>query len=301
MVFNSPDRIADLTRQTIRSTGCQTAARPSRTSCWRAPAWSRQRRRGRCWSGATATSSSSRAAGTSSIPTVSLVGRAVTAVFMPLRPDLDKVVLEWGAAKGWSPRQNTWVIDNLIQDDVVVVDMFGKVRDGTFAGDNLATAIKTRTGTGMVVDGGIRDARQIEELDDFNAFVRGIDPSAIAEVTLVGVNIPVRIGGATVFPGDLVLGTSAGVTFIPPALVEEIVLHSEETRLRDEFGKGGSPRASIASSQIDTQTWEPEIQADYLGLEGAPEGIGNRGQVTGVGLPSPVACPLYPYPLFPVP
>lgn len=193
-----------------------------------------------------------------------LVGRAVTAVFMPLRPDLDKVVLDWGAAKGWSHRQNTWVIDNLVRDDVVVVDMFGKVRDGTFAGDNLATAIKTRTGTGMVVDGGIRDARQIEELDDFNAFVRGVDPSAIGEVTLVGVNVPVRIGGATVLPGDLVLGTSAGVTFIPPALVEEIVLHSEETRLRDEFGKGRLSEGVYTSSQIDTQTWEPEIQADYL-------------------------------------
>jgi regulator of RNase E activity RraA len=192
-----------------------------------------------------------------------LVGRAVTAVFMPQRPDLHEVVNAWGASKGWSPRQNTWVIDNLIRDDVVVVDLFGKLRDGTFAGDNLATAIKARTGTGMVVDGGIRDARQIEELEGFNAFVRGIDPSAIAEVTLVGMNVPIRIGGATVLPGDLVLGTSAGVTFIPPALVEEIVLQSEETRLRDEFGKQRLDEGAYTSSQIDTQTWESEIQADY--------------------------------------
>jgi 4-hydroxy-4-methyl-2-oxoglutarate aldolase len=183
---------------------------------------------------------------------------------MPPRSDLDKVVMDWGKARGWSPRQNTWVIDNLVKDDVVVVDLFGKLRDGTFAGDNLATAIKTRTSTGMVVDGGIRDARQIEELDGFNAFVRGIDPSAIAEVTLVGVNVPIRIGGATVLPGDLVLGTSAGVTFIPPALVEEIVLHSEETRLRDEFGKQRLSEGKYTSSQIDTQSWEPEIQSDYL-------------------------------------
>lgn len=192
-----------------------------------------------------------------------LVGRAVTAVFMPLRPDLDDVVMKWGAARGWSPRQNTWVIDNLIRDDVVVVDLFGKLKDGTFAGDNLATAIKTRTGTGMVVDGAIRDARQVAELDDFNAFVRGIDPSAIADVTLVGVNLPIRIGGATVLPGDLVLGTSAGVTFVPPHIVEEIVLYSEETRLRDEFGKQRLSEGTYTSSQIDVQVWEAEIQADY--------------------------------------
>ena len=55
--------------------------------------------------------------------------------------------MAWGGARGWSPRQNTWVIDSLIRDDVVVVDLFGKIRNGTFAGDNLSTAIQTRTGT----------------------------------------------------------------------------------------------------------------------------------------------------------
>ena len=54
------------------------------------------------------------------------------------------------------------------------------------------------------------------------------------------------------------------MTFIPPALVEEIVLHSEETRLRDEFGKQRLSEGKYTSSQIDTQTWEPEIQTDYL-------------------------------------
>ncbi|MFN8526696.1 MAG: RraA family protein [Chloroflexota bacterium] len=192
-----------------------------------------------------------------------LVGRAVTAQFVPHRPDLDGVINRWGEERGKVPRQNTWVIDSLIKDDVVVVDLFGKVRDGTFAGDNLATAIKTRTGTGMVVDGGIRDVQQIHELDDFNAFVRGLDPTAIADVTLAGVNIPIRIGGATVLPGDVVLGTRTGVTFIPPHLALEIVEHSELTRLRDEFGKLRLAEGVYTSGQIDTQTWEPAIQADF--------------------------------------
>jgi 4-hydroxy-4-methyl-2-oxoglutarate aldolase len=192
-----------------------------------------------------------------------LVGRAVTAVFMPHRPDLDEVVNRWGEAQGWGPRQNTWIIDNLGPRDVVVVDLFGKVRDGTFAGDNLSTAILTRTGTGMVVDGGIRDVDQIRELEGFNAFVRGFDPSAIAEVTLVGVNVPVRIGGATVLPGDVVLGTRTGVTFIPPHAAEEIAQFSELTRLRDEFGKLRLSQGTYTSGQIDTMTWEPEIEADF--------------------------------------
>ena len=146
---------------------------------------------------------------------------------------------------------------------MVVVDLFGKIRNVTFAGDNLSTAISTRTGTGMVVDGAIRDMEQIRELDNFNAFVRGVDPTPIGDVTLVGVNIPVRIGGATVLPGDVVLGTRAGVTFIPPHLAEEIAEFSELTRLRDEFGKLRLAEGTYTSSQIDTMTWEPEIDADF--------------------------------------
>ena len=192
-----------------------------------------------------------------------VVGRAVTAVFMPHRPDLDQLVTAWGEAKGWGPRQNTWIIDNLGPRDVVVVDLFGKIRNGTFAGDNLATAISTRTGTGMVIHGAIRDMEQIRELDNFNAFVRGVDPTPIGDVTLVGVNVPARIGGATVLPGDVVLGTRAGVTFVPPHLAEEIAEFSELTRLRDEFGKQRLAEGVYTSSQIDTVTWEPEIDADF--------------------------------------
>ncbi|MCA1645832.1 MAG: RraA family protein, partial [Chloroflexi bacterium] len=139
-----------------------------------------------------------------------LVGRAVTAMFVPMRPDLHDVVEAEGRTDGRTSGQNTWVIDTLVDGDVIVVDLFGKIRDGTFAGDNLATTIKSRARTGMVVHGGIRDLRRIDELPDFAVFARGVDPSAIANVTLVGVNIPIRIGNATVLPGDVVLGTAEG-------------------------------------------------------------------------------------------
>jgi regulator of RNase E activity RraA len=193
-----------------------------------------------------------------------LVGRAVTAVFMPLRPDLEAAVNAWGDSEGRVPRQNTWVIDSLQPGDVIVVDLFGKIRDGTFVGDNLSTAVSTRTaGAGMVVDGGIRDALRIDEIPELTVFCRGVDPSAIAEVTLVGVNVPVRIGGATVLPGDVVLGNSEGVTFIPPHLALEIVEYSEETRMRDVFGKLRIAEGAYTSGQIDTLNWEPAIVADY--------------------------------------
>ncbi|HZC27557.1 MAG TPA: RraA family protein [Actinopolymorphaceae bacterium] len=196
-------------------------------------------------------------------PDVVLVGRAVTAAFVPARPDLDEAVQEEGGDAARPGKHNTWVIDRLGPRDALVVDLFGKVRDGTFIGDNLATAIWSRTGTGLVVEGGIRDMTRVDELEGLSVFARGVDPSAIADVSLAGVNVPVRVGGATVLPGDVVLGTRTGVTFIPPHLVEEVVLHSEDVRTRDVFGKQRIAEGRYTSGQIDVNRWDPAIETDF--------------------------------------
>lgn len=206
---------------------------------------------------------------------VTLVGRAVTCAFVPIRKDLNDVVEGIGAAEGRAGGQNTWVIDTLQRGDVLVVDLFGKIRDGTFIGDNLATATRARTGAGIVIDGGIRDFDRVEELSDFPVYCRGTHPSAIYDVTLVGVNIPIRIGNATVMPGDAVLGTREGITFIPPHLLQEVVEHSEETRRRDVFGKMRLAEGRYTSGQIDRGVWADEIEADYqawLDSQESPEG-----------------------------
>ena len=196
-------------------------------------------------------------------PEIPLVGRAVTAAYVPLRPDLNDVVQGIGGSEGRSGGQNTWIIDQLQPGDVLVVDLFGKVEDGTFIGDNLGTAARARTGTGMIIDGGIRDAIRIDELGDFPVYCRGIHPSAIYEVTLREVNGPVRIGNATVMPGDAVLGTRAGVTFVPPHLVQQVVERSEDTRQRDVFGKMRLAEGKYTSGDIDVSTWVDLIEADY--------------------------------------
>jgi regulator of RNase E activity RraA len=205
-----------------------------------------------------------------------LVGRAVTVRMVPLRPDLQGVVQDVGASEGRSGGQNTWVIDTLLPGDVLVVDLFGKIEDGTFIGDNLGTAIAARAGTGLVVDGGIRDLERVYQLPDFNVFCRGVHPSAILDVTLVEVNGPVRIGNATVMPGDVVLGAREGVTFVPPHLAEEVVGRSEDVRQRDVFGKCRIAEGIYTSGQIDVSTWAENIEADYIawceeqGLEANP-------------------------------
>jgi regulator of RNase E activity RraA len=192
-----------------------------------------------------------------------LVGRAVTARMVPLRHDFHGVVEQEGLAEGRAGGQNTWVIDALRPGDVLVVDLFGKIEDGTFIGDNLGTAIHARAGTGLVVDGGIRDLARVLQLPDFNVFCRGVHPSAIAEVTLAEVNGPIRIGQATVLPGDVVLGTREGVTFIPPHLAEEVVRRSEDVRRRDVFGKSRIADGIYTSGQIDVSVWAAEIEEDF--------------------------------------
>lgn len=197
-------------------------------------------------------------------PGTIMVGRAVTASFIPHRPDLHKAVQEAGEAegRGSSGGQNSWIINTLQHGDVMVVDIFGKIKDGTVVGDNLGTAVRSRTRAGAVIDGGIRDYQGLVQLTDVNFYVRGVDPTAIADVTLAGINIPIRIAGVTVLPGDVVLGTPTGVLFIPPHLVKEVVEASEDIRVRDEFGKSSIEQGKYSSGEIDSK-WSDAIEADF--------------------------------------
>jgi 4-hydroxy-4-methyl-2-oxoglutarate aldolase len=195
-------------------------------------------------------------------PERTLVGRAVTAMMVPRRPDLNDLVEETGKAEGRIGGQNSWVIDTLVPGDVMVVDMFSKVKDGTFVGDNLSTSLRAHTKAGAVIDGGVRDFQGILMLPDIVIFCRGIDPTAIAEATLVGINIPIRIGQATVLPGDVVLGTVTGLVFVPPHLAQEVVEKSEDIHMRDAFGKQRLMEGRYTPGEIDTK-WTEQIEQDY--------------------------------------
>lgn len=198
-------------------------------------------------------------------PTVTLLGRAVTAQFLPQRPDYDAVVVAAGEREGHleGDRQNTWIIESLQQGDVMVTDIFGKVREGTVVGDNLGTAVASRTGAGAVIEGGIRDLQGLAEIEGANIFFRDADPTPIRNVTLVGINIPVRIGQATVLPGDVVLGTPTGVTFVPPQLAQQVAEVSEDIRVRDTFGKLRLSQRTYTSADIDVPAWPPHIEEDF--------------------------------------
>ena len=194
-----------------------------------------------------------------------LVGRAVTCVMVPQREDLNNAMLEQGQKReNRSGTFNQWVIDNLVEDDVVVVDLFDKIVNGTFVGGNLSTAIASRTKNGgAVIWGGIRDYEQIVKIENFQCFFRGVDPNGIGEITMVGINIPCRIGAATCLPGDVVLGTISGVIFIPPHLAEDVCINAEKSHLRDIFGFQRLEERVYTTAQIDT-AWTYDMMKDFV-------------------------------------
>ncbi len=192
-----------------------------------------------------------------------LVGRVVTAVFMPKRPDVHSVIEDYGKKEKRVGRgQNSWVIDTLVEGDVLVVDLFGKIKEGTFAGDNLATSIFAKSHTGLIVDGAVRDVSGIREIEGFRAYVRGVHPSAWRDVTLMGINVPIRIGGVTVMPGDIVLSDPEGLTFIPPHLAETVADAAELTQARDEWGHQMLREGRYTPGQVDGQ-WTDEMIDEF--------------------------------------
>lgn len=198
-------------------------------------------------------------------PGTVLVGRALTSQFLPHRPDFDAAVVVAGAREGHydADKQNSWVISLLQQGDVMVTDIFGKVTDGTVIGDNLGTAVAVRTGVGAVIDGGVRDLAGLQQLEGVNIFCRGTHPTAIADVVLAGINGPVRIGEATVLPGDIVLGTPSGVMFIPSHLAELVADVAEDVTVRDVYGKGRIADGTYSSAEIDNEPWVEHIEAAF--------------------------------------
>ena len=192
-----------------------------------------------------------------------MTGRVVTAQYLPLRPDIDKIMKDIGKTEGRVGATNSWPIDVLKDGDVYVADSYGKVADGTLIGDNLGNAIYAKSHRGVIFYGSVRDAEGLGEINGFNAWIKGYDPSYIQQMMLGGINVPIRIGRATVLPGDVVLAKKGGVIFIPAHLVEEVVLNAEFIALRDAFGHQRLKEGKYTPGQIDTQ-WTDEIKKDFL-------------------------------------
>lgn len=195
---------------------------------------------------------------------VPVIGRAVTAMFMPSRPDVEKNIKARGISKdGRKGNTNSWPIETLVKGDVYVADGFGKIGGGTLMGSTLATSIYSKSGNGVIFNGASRDLQEIKEMDGFNAFVRDFHPSFLEEMVLMGLNTPVRIGNVMVLPGDLVIARQEGVLFVPAHLAEQVVTTAEFVIRKDKFGFEMVKSNRYSTGQIDSQ-WTDEIKTEFL-------------------------------------
>lgn len=195
--------------------------------------------------------------------TVKVVGRALTASFMPSRPDVEKNIKDRGKDQGRIGNTNAWPIDMLSKGDVYVADCFGKIEGGTLIGDNLGNSIFNKTGNGVIFDGAARDLQGLSDIKGFNAFVRDFDPSFLENVVLMGLNTPIRIGRALCLPGDLVISEREGVLFIPAHIAEKVVSTAEFIALRDRFSKVMLKAGKYTPGQIDNE-WSAELKDEFL-------------------------------------
>src|SRR5215469_12458658 len=196
-------------------------------------------------------------------PGKTMVGRAFTVQFMPRRDDVDAVAEAKAKERGLPRLTNQFAIDMLQPGDVLVVDMFGKKVDGTIVGDNLFYYVMKAThGGGLVVDGSVRDLDGLSEID-MPAYFRSADPTPIGNVMLTGINVPVRIGGVTVMPGDLVVGDREGVYFVPPQFVKEMLDRADEIHVHDEWTKKKFDEGKYKSSDIYGSPKDPKLQEEY--------------------------------------
>jgi len=196
-------------------------------------------------------------------PGKTMVGRAFTVQFMPTRSDVDDIARAKAKNSGRAGLTNQTAIDMLQPGDVLIVDLFGKKVNGTIVGDNLFYyTMKATGGGGLVVDGSVRDLNGISEID-MPAYFRAVDPTPIGNVMLTGINIPIRIGGVTVMPGDLVVGDREGVYFIPPQLVKEVLDRADEIHIHDEWTKKKFDEGKYKSSEIYSTPTDPKLQQEY--------------------------------------
>ncbi|MEO8596097.1 MAG: dimethylmenaquinone methyltransferase [Candidatus Solibacter sp.] len=197
-------------------------------------------------------------------PGMKMVGRAFTVQFLPARPDMDAAVNDKSTKENNNRRMShQFAIDQLQPGDVLVVDMWGKKENSPIIGDNLFYYImKATKGNGIIVDGALRDLEGLAEINA-PAYFRSAHPTAITGVTVSGINVPIRIGNATVMPGDLVVADREGIYFIPPQLAEEVLDRADETRIHDEWTKKKFDEGKYKSSEIYSSPRDPELRKEY--------------------------------------
>ena len=194
---------------------------------------------------------------------VPIIGRALTAQFMPFRPDLNGLIQDVGEKDGRSRGQFTWGVEQLTTGDCYVANVANGILDASHVGDNLGTSIWFNSGNGAIIVGTVRDLPGNLAVNPlFNVMVRDFRPQSNSSNSMVGINCPIQVGYVTVMPGDIVLAQRDGVVFIPPQHALAVAEQSERLRLQDTFAHNGVKEGRFTAQQADG-AFTPAMQSEY--------------------------------------
>ena len=190
-----------------------------------------------------------------------IAGRALTMRFLPPRPDLVAAVNSLAAEGDWDRRYYARAAEEAQAGDVIVAELGGADGHILFGGMG-ALGIHLRGAAGVVIDGGSRDLAELvgETFADFPVFARFFD---VRTTSWLGVewNTPVRVGTATVIPGDIVVADETGVLFFPPELVATVLQAADEQATVEAY-----ERALLRSGEYrfrDVYPLSPELRREY--------------------------------------
>ena len=157
-----------------------------------------------------------------------MVGRARTLRFVPIREDL---------VETYAPRLNMQraAIESLQPGEVLVIDARNETEAGTI-GDIFAVRAMQLGAVGIVTDGAVRDAAALRQLD-IAVYQRGSHGATFRRMHMpVDQQVPIACAGATIVPGDVIVGDEDGVVVVPAALAHDVAAEAEQQELEEAWG-----------------------------------------------------------------